>query len=199
MSRLVVDLGSKGLPTHRLTIQTPQVNFYRSVTLEGSDDGRLWQGVLSRDVLYAYNTPKFAGDQLAVSYPETTVRYLRLTIHNGDDPPLPVTGVSARGVVRKLIFQAQPGAAYTLYYGNPAARFASYDLERILPYLDTDNLPQAQLGPQRANQPWAEREPAVSEGLPWLIPAAVALAAVAVALLLVGVLRQGKKLLPPPG
>ena len=35
-SLIVFDLGNSGLPTNRLTIQTPQVNFYREVTLEGS-------------------------------------------------------------------------------------------------------------------------------------------------------------------
>jgi Protein of unknown function (DUF3999) len=201
-SRLVLDLGSRGLPTDSLILQTPQVNFYRGVALEGSNDGQFWHTVLGSSVVFAYDTPKFTGSQLALSYPETTVRYLRLTIHNGDDPPLPIAGASSGGVARRIIFQAKPGVIYTLYYGNTLARAPSYELVRILPYLDTDNLPQAKLGPRRASQPLPEApapKPAASEGLPWLIPSAVAVAAVAVALLLLGVLRQAKKFLPPPG
>lgn len=97
---------------------------------------------------------------------------------------------------------ARPGAGYTLYYGNTFARAPSYELARLVPYLETDNLPQAQLGPQRADPPAPApkpAKPAASEGLPWLIPSAVALAGVVVALLLYGVLRQAKKFLPPPG
>ena len=123
-SLIVFDLGSKGLPTNRLTIQTPHVNFYREVVLEGTGDidALSWSLIQRSGVLYSYHTLKFVGDQLTLSYPETTFRYLRLTISNEDNPLLPIEGVGVFGVPRKLIFQAQPDASYKLYYGNPKAR-----------------------------------------------------------------------------
>ena len=199
-SLIVFDLGGRGLPTNRLTIQTQQVNFYREVALEGSGDKPRWSLIERSGVLYSYDTPKFVGDKLTLSYPETTFRYLRLTIHNEDNPPLPIDGVELFGVPRKLIFRAQPGAAYKLYYGNLSAHAPSYELERILPFLETENLPVGGLGPQADNlafQVEEERLP-FSERYAWLITVAVVVAALGVALLLFGVVRKAKKVLPPP-
>ena len=197
---IVFDLGNRGLPTNRLTIQTPQVNFYREVTLEGTGDAPSWSLIQRSGVLYSYDTPKFVGDQLTLSYPETTFRYLRLTVNNEDNPLLPIEGVEVFGVPRKLLFQAQPGASYKLYYGNPEARTLSYELERILPFLETENLPVGTLGPQRNNQAFKVERSRLpfSERYTWLITVVVVVAAIAVALLLFGVVRKAKKVLPPP-
>ena len=199
-SLIVFDLGNRGLPTNRLTIQTPQVNFYREVTLEGTGDAPSWSLIQRSGVLYSYDTPKFVGDQLTLSYPETTFRYLRLTVNNEDNPLLPIEGVEVFGVPRKLLFQAQPGASYKLYYGNPEARTLSYELERILPFLETENLPVGTLGPQRNNQAFKVERSRLpfSERYTWLITVVVVVAAIAVALLLFGVVRKAKKVLPPP-
>ena len=199
-SLIVFDLGNRGLPTNRLTIQTPQVNFYREVTLEGTGDAPSWSLIQRSGVLYSYDTPKFVGDQLTLSYPETTFRYLRLTVNNEYNPLLPIEGVEVFGVPRKLLFQAQPGASYKLYYGNPEARTLSYELERILPFLETENLPVGTLGPQRNNQAFKVERSRLpfSERYTWLITVVVVVAAIAVALLLFGVVRKAKKVLPPP-
>ena len=197
-SVIVLDLGSRGLPTSGLTIQTPQVNFYRVVSVEGSEDTQLWHPVQNSDVLFSYDTPRFVGKQLIASYPENTYRYFRLTIQNEDNPPLVIEGVKFSGTARRLIFQPQFGASYRLYYGNDDARTPSYELERLLPYLDTEYLPSGTLGPQIANPGFTVPQPPVSERLPWLIPVAVAVAASALAVLLFGVIRQARKVLPPP-
>ena len=199
-SLIVVDLGSTGLPTNKLTIRSDQVNFYREVALEGSGDKPQWSPIERSGILYSYYTPKFVGDKLALSYPETTFRYLRLTIYNEDNSLLLIDGVELFGVPRKLIFRAQPGAAYKLYYGNPGAHAPSYELERILPFLETENLPVGGLGPQADNlafQVEKEKLP-FSERYEWLITVAVVVVALVVALLLFGVVRKAKKVLPPP-
>lgn len=201
-SLIVIDLGLEGLPTNRVTIRTPQVNFYREVTLEGTGDASAlrWDVLQRPSVMYSYDTPKFVGDQLTLSYPETTFRYLRLSIQNEDNPILPVEEVDVFGVSRKLIFEAQPDAPYRLYYGNPKARSPSYELERILPFLETENLPVGTLGPQMENPEFSAKEKRLpfSERYAWLITVMVAAAAVALAFLLFGVVRKAKKVLPPP-
>ena len=201
-SLIVFDLGSKGLPTNRLTIRTPHVNFYREVVLEGTGgiDAPSWSLIQRSGVLYSYDTLKFVGDQLTLSYPETTFRYLRLTIDNEDNPLLPVEGVDVFGVPRKIIFQAQPDASYKLFYGNTKARAPSYELERILPFLETENLPIGALGPQTDNLAFKveKRRLPFSERYSWLITVVVVVAALGLAVLLFGVIRKAKKVLPPP-
>ena len=203
-STLHLDLGAPGTPTHRLVVQTAAVNFHRELSVAGSNDQTNWTPLAGGVAIYAFETPKFTGHNLEISYPESAFRYLRVIIENRDDPPLPVAGVSAVGLARKLIFEAEPGAEYSLYYGNAEARPAAYDFARVLSYLDTDDLPAANLGPQAANphfvlpEPLAPPEPPASERYPWIITVAVIAAAIAVGGLLFGFIKQAKKSLPPP-
>ena len=195
-----VDLGYDGLPSHRLEVRVPDVNFYREVNLETSSDREEWHTV-THAAIYAYDTPRFVGNSLTVTYPETTSRYLRLTIFDEDNPPLDVQGVKAWGLGRRLLFSAEPSRSYKLYYGNAEALRPSYDIERVFPYLTTEDLLRASLGPHAENPRFVVVEPLpppVSERLPWLFPVAVAGAAVIVGLILFGVLRQARKVLPPP-
>ena len=193
-----IDLGTPGLPTYRLAISTPDVNFYREVTLQASTDRENWATVMQRANLYAYDTPKFVGRSLVITYPETTARYLRLVIHDEDSPPLTVQEVNVWSLWRRVVFAADPQRSYKLYYGNAKAQRPSYDIERIFPYFVTEKLPEAKLGPQTANPSFEEEKPPVSERFPWLFPAVVAVAVVIVALLLLSILRQARKVLPPP-
>lgn len=193
-----VDLGTPGLPSHRLAISVPDVNFYRELTLQSSPDRESWTTLIRGAEIYAFDTPKFVGESLAVDYPETTSRYLRLVIHDEDSPPLDVQEVSVWGLWRRLVFSADPQPSYKLYYGNTQVRRPSYDIERIFPYLATEKLPEAKLGPQTTNPYFVEEKPPVSERSPWLFPTVVAVAAIVVAILLFVVFRQVRKALPPP-
>jgi len=193
-----IDLGTPGLPSYRLTISVPDVNFYREVTLEASTDRENWNRILRRANIYAFDTPKFVGKNLVITYPETTARYLRLIIHDEDSPPLTVQEVNVWGLRHRLVFAADPQQSYKLYYGNTDARRPSYDIERVFPYLVTEELPEAKLGPQTTNPDFVEKKPPVSERFPWLFPTVVAVAAIVVALLLLSILRQVRKVLPPP-
>jgi hypothetical protein len=193
-----VDLGTPGLPSHRLTISVPDVNFYREVTLETSRDRENWSTIMQRAEIYAFNTAKFAGKNLAITYPETTSRYLRLVIHDEDSPPLTVQEVNVWGLWRRLVFVADPQQSYKLYYGAAEAQRPTYDIERLLPYLVTEKLPEAKLGPQTTNSYFVEEKPPASERFPWLFPTVVAVAAVLLALLLFRIFRQARKILPPP-
>jgi len=193
-----IDLGTPGLPSYRLAISVPDINFYREVTLEASTDQENWNSILRRADIYAFDTPKFVGKNLVITYPETTSRYLRLVIHDEDSPPLTVQEVNVWGLRRRLVFAAVPQQSYKLYYGNTDARRPSYDIERVFPYLVTEKLPEAKLGPQTTNSYFVEKKPPVSERFPWLFPTVVAVAAIAVALLLIGIFRQAREVLPPP-
>ena len=198
---LTLDLGSRGIPIYRLSWQTPAVNFHRSMVIEGSDDLENWQW-LGQEAVYSYDTPKFVGQRLQVSFPESFYRYYRATVRNEDNPPLPLEGIELFGVERKVIFEVRPDGDYALYYGNPEASRPSYDLERVLPYLETAGLPLATLGGHRANPAFAPPKPPelpLTERYPWLAPVSVSVAAVAIGALLLGVIRRARKLLRPPG
>jgi hypothetical protein len=193
-----IDLGTPGLPSHRLTISVPDVNFYREVSLESSIDRENWSTIIRRAEIYAFDTPKFVDKSLTITYPETTSRYLRLVIHDEDSPPLTVQEVNVWGLWRRLVFVADPQQSYKLYYGNAEAQRPTYDIGRLFPYLLTDELPEAELSAQTTNSYFVEKKPPFSERFPWLLPTVVAVAAVLVVLLLFRIFRQARKILPPP-
>ena len=103
--------------------------------------------------------------------------------------------------MRKLVFSADRAGSYRLYYGNPEAGPPSYDLERIFPYLVTEGLPAAGLGPHTQNPAFLVPDPSpkpFTERFPWLLPVIVAIAALIIGAFLASLIRQLKGSLPPP-
>ena len=107
--------------------------------------------------------------------------------------------VVEQGLARKVLFMAQPGETYSVYYGNPNAGPVSYDLAKLLPYLDSEAKLTGDLGAQVDNPEFAVPQPPFSERFPWLIPVGVGAAAAVMVVLLFGFFKQVKKSLPPPG
>ena len=83
---------------------------------------------------------------------------VRVLIENGGLPPLPIQSVILEMRQRKLCFLAQPGATYTLRYGDPALRAPIYD-ETALPEVRGTALP-ASVGPEQRNPLWRPRRDA---------------------------------------
>lgn len=194
---VTLDLGAAGIPTSRLSFETDTPNFHRDAEIEGSDDGNRWDW-LGGAAVYNYATPQFSGRSREVTYPESRYRYYRWTVENGDDPPLPLENIALHGLARQVIFQVQPGASYALYYGNPAARPPAYELERLAAWLETDDLPAATFGAQQVNPAFTGHRLPLTERYPWLLTTAVAAAALVLAALLYGVIRQARGRLRPP-
>lgn len=193
-----LDLGTDGIPLSRVSFEAASDNFHRSVSLEGREEGGDWIWLAGTEV-YSFDTAKFKASQLEIEFPENLFSHYRLVVEDEDNAPLDFASFAFHGIDRKLLFQWQPGSSYSLYYGNPVASAPSYELERIVPYLEIDGLPTAALGNQAVNEAFSGFDVPLTERLPWLMPVAVALAALVVALLLFGVVKQARKVLPPPG
>ncbi len=198
---LVLDAGGAGFPANRIDLEISQRNFYRQVVLEGSDNNLDWYALQRDETIFDFDTPKFVGNDLTVGFGESRYRYYRLTIQNEDNPPLPVEGARVSGFLRKLIFSAEADKEYRLYYGHPDAPAPSYELERIFPYLVTEDLPVARLGVHKQNPAFTLPEsPPVpfTERYPWLLPTIVAVASLLVGAFLASLVRQvGGRLRPP--
>ena len=177
----MVDLGKKGWPTSNITLISPDENFNREVVIYESSDENNWKRV-GESYIFNYNTPKFVGANLEIAYSETSERYLKIEIFNGDDKPISITGVSAKTILRSIVFQYGAntvGKSYQLYYGNSKADFPQYDLEKFFPYLDTGKYISSSLSPERSN-PFYQKEippvPPISERIPYLVPGILVLA-----------------------
>lgn len=168
----VIDLGAKGIPNNKLEIATSDVNFNREVLIEGSNDQNTWQ-TLTTDVIFSYQTPKFNGEKKTVDYLESNWRFLRLTVFNRDNAPISIGDFKVSGTLRKVLFQAELGRSYKLYYGNLKSRFPEYDLESYFQYLDKSNPLVAVLGVQEKNSSFKGEVPPkkpLTERYPFLLP-----------------------------
>jgi hypothetical protein len=133
---VVVDLGHANTPVDelRITSTTPRYDRPFAVSARGS--------------------VVVTGRLLRVGGPSTTVvgvgvrtRFLRLTVDNGDDPPLRGLRVTAYARPRPLLVEGGHRGPLTLYYGGRVAA-PVYDFAR-LPVQGTPA--RATLGPERAN------------------------------------------------
>jgi uncharacterized protein DUF3999 len=188
VSRLVLDLGGRH-PVDRIDVDIADRNFHRVVVVEASEDRAAWRWVGSCAVS-AVDTPRVRERQTATRLPETTARYLRLTIQNQDDRPLDITGVRLAAVRRSVVFEAMPDHEYVLDYGHPGAPAPRYDAERTVRFLTGERLPRATLGPPAPlpvtpprRVPWLDAQPLAM----W---AAMAVAIVALGALLVRLARS---------
>jgi hypothetical protein len=92
----------------------------------------------------------------------------KVSIDNGDDPPIAFQSVRLEMLERSLCFDAAAGAAYTLYYGDPTLAAPRYDYARLFAY--DANAPRATTGAEELNaayhprpdqRPFTERHPAL--------------------------------------
>ena len=160
-TRLVLDLKARR-PADRIELDVAEHSFQRVVLLESGDDRKAWRWVGS-GAISAVDTAGIRERLTGLRFPETTARYLRVTIQNLDDHPLSVTGARVFAAKRTLVFEATPGRTYVLDYGNPRAAAVRADV-RALSALGGDALPAATLGaaksvPVTAPAPWMASPP----------------------------------------
>lgn len=160
-TRLVLDLKSRR-PADRVEVDVAERAFHRVVLIEAGDDRKSWRWVGSGAVS-AVDVAGVRERLTGLRFPETTARYLRLTIQNLDDAPLTVTGARVFAVKRTLVFEAMPGRTYALEYGNPRAPAPREDA-RAAAVLTREALPTATLGAARtvpvpASRPWMASQP----------------------------------------
>ena len=153
-------------------------NFSRSVDVKvvsildnkPSPETRSYGGEIRR-VHGVHEGRRIDNEQLAIELGGTTVPVTSrwtVKISNGDDLPLPLRIVRLQMRKRSLCFDAMPGSAYTLYYGDPALSAPQYDYASL--FQPDKDAAQATLGPEKANpqfkprpdeRPFTEKHPAL--------------------------------------
>ena len=173
---LTLDLGAKHQPFRAVTVEVADPRFFRGVTLEARADPvpgaaagtPLPWYVLAECAIYRYQDPQRAVENLRLEVPGRE-RTIRLRIHNRDDAPLDVRGVSVGVPVERLAFEAGSAGRYRLRYGAPGLGAPSYDLPRTVgdtalwtaTAADGALQPPVRVPPLEQRPPWTERHPAL--------------------------------------
>jgi len=165
----VLDFGLKNLPVSRLKIECDGYNYYRTVTVEGSNDGKDWSALGSGEI-FDYNVESFKDARKIISFSEGRCRYIKLTIINQDNIPINVISAAGYGMKRYAVFPYRKKGSLRLYYGNDRAAAPVYDYARFVGRADVLTLPVAELSgqginalyaPEKIKRPWTEEHPYV--------------------------------------
>lgn len=154
-------------PVERLafTIDPAQPNFRRAVELQRDKEIPVTSGEISR-VHMVRHGQKIDYEQTSINLYGNRLNELKVIVHNGDDPPLKITGIQLQQYERRIYFNSS--STPRLYYGDVKLEAPEYDYAKLF-QKDAQAAPAA-LAPEQVNgaytgrpddRPWSERHPAV--------------------------------------
>jgi len=177
---LTIDLGGANVPVDTLRITASNARYDRLVRIEARNGGGPWQPIGHARIyrLFGKTSPPI---ELA-----TQARYLRVTVENGDDPPLAGLELQPLARPRTILVEGGHEAPLVLLYGGRARRAPEYEFGRLpRGALALDRTRRGRLGPPQLNpayepvrvsRSWVKRHPVVVETALALAAAVVALA-----------------------
>ncbi|NMC20977.1 MAG: DUF3999 domain-containing protein [Thermogutta sp.] len=141
-------------PLAGLIVETKDRNFRRTVRVEIPRQGavgRAWQ-TIADDAVMRLELPGYRWEDLTITFPEQRAEEYRLTIHDGDNEPLEITGIRGVTYVYQAVFliegthRSEP--KYRLCYGDEFAEPPDYDVAAVEAALSRNIEPlEARLGP----------------------------------------------------
>ena len=168
----------------RFRVDPMQVNFRRAVVLSDASEQRYGDGEITRVRMNRGGATVIAEEMDVLIRGQNSGR-LKVTVDNGDNPPLAISGVELLSVERRVYFDPQGKSLLHLYYGDSKLDSPVYDYARF--FKADPAAARAELGPGTHNEayrgrpddrPWSERHKAVL----WLamVLAVIVLAALAI-------------------
>jgi len=170
-----LDFGVSGTPVTTLELRTVEAATYdRPVRVDGSNDRRTFTPLATGRMTRA---PGLLSPAIVL---DSRYRYLRVTIENGDDSPLGPVRTETYGPSFALMVEGGHAPPLRLLYGAnvrpPSYEYARLPVDRPVSVLEPSRLP-----PERLNPAFEVPGESFGERNRWLVQAALALAALAVA------------------
>ncbi len=155
------------VPLDRLVFDVDQVNFLRNVRVQDDAGRYAGSGEISR-VKMTRSGRTVESSNLALDLAGARANAFRVTIANGDDPPLKLKTITPQFITRRVYFDPQGQSKVRLYYGDEKLSAPVYEYARL--NVLEPKPAAAQLGRAAENtaftgrpdeRPWTERHPAV--------------------------------------
>jgi hypothetical protein len=150
----------------RFEVDSKQVNFRRSVILSGAGNLGYGSGEITRVRMNRAGTA-VVSEEMDVPLRDSSGQ-LKITVDNGDNPPLAISGVQLLSVERRVYFDPPGKSLLRLYYGDPKLESPVYDYARF--FKADAAAAHAELGAGAHNpaysgrpddRPWSERHTAI--------------------------------------
>ncbi len=125
----LVDVDAQLLPLNgiKLEVSTPNFNRHAEVQVAQRSGIETRMHTIGRGNIEALHFNDFNRDRVELDFPEHRRERYKVVIHDRDNPPLRITGVTGIGPKYQLLFLAQPGRQYRLLYGDKKAEMSYYD------------------------------------------------------------------------
>lgn len=157
------------VPLDRVTLEIDpsQPNFRRSVQIADHKNDYVGSGEIDR-VHMVRSGQKIDSEHYDVSFSAVGRGKIKVTIDNGDDPPLKIKSARLQQLEHRLYFDAPASGTLTLYYGDEKLDPPVYDYAKL--FLLAKDAAPAQLGGEQTNaaytgrpdeRQWTEKHPAV--------------------------------------
>lgn len=165
---LTFDL-AENVPAERVlfVVDPTQPNFQRRIEIQDEKGGWIGAGEINR--IHVVRTgQKIDSEAQEVAFSSNGQKIIKVVIHNGDDPPLKLTGSRLQQLERRIYFDAAGPGQETLYFGDEKLEPPVYDYAKL--FLRDKAAAQAQVGPEVSNpaytgrpddRAWSERHPIV--------------------------------------
>ena len=180
--RWVFDAGAPVRPS-AVTFADGGALYERAVSVQTSGDAKDWNAAGDGTIAHYAE----GGAQTSVAVPETTARYVRVVVRNGNDAPLRSLRPALLARPHEVVFESH-GTAYRLLSGNPSAGAPSYDLGARLAHEDWHATP-ARAGAPARNAGYRDARP-LGERFPWLVTGALLAAALVLGVLALRVVKS---------
>ncbi len=159
----------QNVPVERLvfSIDPAQPNFRREVELENEKKIRLGSGEINR-IHMVRAGQKIDSEVQSIDFSAVGQKTIQVIIHNGDDPPLKLSGARLQQHERRIYFDAPASGQLALYYGDEKLASPLYDYAKL--FQQAPGVIAVPLGTESANaaytgrpddRAWSERHPAV--------------------------------------
>ncbi len=142
----------RNLPVASTRFVVDDPYFSRQFTFEGSDDGKHWTEICA-GMLKRTQWEKHAVDALSLLKGYVTPARLRLTVNDGDNPPLSVQVPELWGRTGQLCFDISGKKTIMLYFGNAGMAAPKYDLAQSVKDLRLGSLPELKPGSTELRPP----------------------------------------------
>jgi hypothetical protein len=122
---VLLDLGFPRVPVDEIRVSSSTARYKRLVRIEGSDDGSTFVPLAESDIA------RFGAVDLSRVPVRAQQRYLRVTIENGDDPPLASLRVVPEATSRALLLAGGFRPPFRLLYGAADVPAPEYDFAKL--------------------------------------------------------------------
>jgi hypothetical protein len=190
-SAWTIDLGHR-VPCNRLELNVSDTSFSRPFSLESADDQQDIRIVTSGEISRRGNEER---KPIVIAFDEIYARRFRLIVTDYANPALTINSMKASAPVRQVLFEMNSSVAppLRLFAGYPKGEAPRYDFERELPAQLSAQPISCEIGLLQANPNYRPEPKPLTERVPWLIYAVLAVSSLALALILISLVRSAQR------